>query len=86
MEFRRKIDRMLAYFKSHPSSLVRAAVGISLVTAGLLGPFLPILGIWMVPMGLVLLSVDFPAARRLSAYLRRGWKSIKNLWKEKIKR
>ena len=80
MEFKRKIDQMLAYFKSHPSSLVRATVGVSLVIAGILGPILPILGIWMVPMGLVLLSVDFPVARRLSAHLARGWNSLKNLW------
>jgi hypothetical protein len=83
MEFRRKIDQMLACFKSHPSSLVRASVGVSLVVAGVLGPFLPVLGIWMVPMGLVLLSVDFPAARRLSAYLLDRWRSVKALWRGK---
>ena len=86
MEFKRIIDRIYAYFKSHPSLLVRAAVGISLVIAGVLGLFLPILGIWMIPMGLVLLSVDFAVARRLSAYLLRGWNSVKNLWQEKDKR
>jgi len=80
MEFKRKIDQMLAYFKSHPSSLVRASMGFTLVIAGVLGPFLPILGIWMVPMGLVLLAVDFPVAHRLSACLSRYWVSLKNLW------
>lgn len=83
MELRRKIDQMLAYFKSHPSSLVRASVGVSLVIAGVLGPFLPVLGLWMVPMGLVLLSVDFPVARRLSGYLLNCWVSVKGLWRGK---
>ena len=35
----------------------------SLSSAGLLG-FLPIVGFWMVPLGLVVLSVDFPPVRR----------------------
>jgi hypothetical protein len=42
----------------------RLIVGVLLIVGGLLG-FLPILGFWMVPLGLVVLSVDIPAARRL---------------------
>ena len=57
---------MIAYLKTHPSPPVRISAGIVLVVAGIIGPFLPILGIWMVPLGLVLLAVDFPFAHRLS--------------------
>ena len=39
------------------SRLARTAIGILLVFAGLLG-FLPILGFWMIPLGLIVLSVD----------------------------
>lgn len=66
MEIKQKFERMNTYFKTHPSPRVRITAGMVLVIAGILGPFLPILGIWMVPMGLVLLAVDFPVARRLS--------------------
>jgi hypothetical protein len=41
----------------------RVGTGIALVVGGILG-FLPILGFWMVPLGLLILSVDFAAVRR----------------------
>jgi hypothetical protein len=44
-------------------------LGIGLVLAGLLG-FLPVLGFWMIPLGLSLLAVDFPSVRRLIQRLR----------------
>ena len=45
------------------SKLIRIPIGIVLILGGLLG-FLPILGFWMIPLGLVVLSVDIPAVRR----------------------
>ncbi|NDW06637.1 hypothetical protein GTK09_19650 [Jiella sp. 40Bstr34] len=41
----------------------RIALGASLVGGGVLG-FLPILGFWMLPLGLFVLSVDSPLVRR----------------------
>jgi len=78
MEIKKKIDRMIAYLKTHPSPRVRNTAGIVLVIAGILGPFLPILGIWMMPMGLVLLAVDFPMAHRLHQSLSNAWDAVKN--------
>ena len=43
--------------------LLRMALGIVLVIGGLLG-FLPVLGFWMIPLGLIVLSVDSPGIRR----------------------
>ncbi len=43
--------------------LLRVAFGVLLIIGGLLG-FLPIVGFWMVPLGLVVLSVDFSPVRR----------------------
>jgi hypothetical protein len=45
--------------------IARIAIGVVLVLFGLLG-FLPILGFWMVPLGLIILSADIPAVRRLN--------------------
>jgi len=39
---------------------------------GLVG-FLPILGFWMVPLGLLVLSFDLPAARRLRRRITVWW-------------
>jgi hypothetical protein len=45
------------------SRVTRMGIGIALVVGGLLG-FLPILGFWMIPLGLIVLSIDIPAVRR----------------------
>src|SRR4051794_31253061 len=46
------------------SRLLRVAIGVLLIVFGLLG-FLPILGFWMIPLGLLVLSIDIPRVRRL---------------------
>lgn len=53
--------RQIALPRSKP---LRISLGVALMVGGLAG-FLPILGFWMVPLGLVVLSFDLPAARRL---------------------
>ena len=50
----------------HP--VLRILIGLVLIACGFLG-FLPILGFWMVPLGLVILSIDVPIARRLKRRL-----------------
>ena len=45
----------------HP--LLRIVLGVLLIICGILG-FLPVLGFWMIPLGLVVLSVDLPPVRR----------------------
>lgn len=43
--------------------VVRIAIGALLILFGFLG-FLPILGFWMIPLGLVVLSIDIAVVRR----------------------
>lgn len=42
---------------------LRSLLGIVVAAGGLLG-FLPILGFWMLPLGLALIALDVPALRR----------------------
>jgi hypothetical protein len=42
---------------------VRGVAGVSLMIGGVLG-FLPVLGFWMFPAGVALLSLDVPPLRR----------------------
>ena len=42
---------------------LRIGLGIALVVGGMFG-FLPVLGFWMVPLGLAVLSIDIPWVRR----------------------
>jgi len=43
--------------------LTRTAAGIPFIVGGFFG-FLPILGFWMVPVGLLLIATDIPPLRR----------------------
>ncbi len=47
---------------------VRIPAGLLLIVGGLLG-FLPILGFWMLPLGLLLLAIDIPLLRKPTAWL-----------------
>ena len=57
------VGRLLAWHKDGGSRLLRIPVGLALVIGGCAG-FLPVLGFWMVPVGLVLLARDVPPLRR----------------------
>jgi hypothetical protein len=45
------------------SRILRILIGVLLVIGGLFA-FLPILGFWMIPLGLLVLSIDIPRVRR----------------------
>ena len=45
------------------SRLLRILIGVAFVVFGIFG-FLPVLGFWMVPLGLLILSIDIPRVRR----------------------
>ncbi|HVZ28455.1 MAG TPA: hypothetical protein VG798_07335 [Rhizomicrobium sp.] len=54
------------------SRLLRILMGVLLILLGAFG-FLPILGFWMIPLGLLVLSADFAAARRLRRRMAVAW-------------
>ena len=48
----------------HPASrLIRIPIGLLLIAGGVFS-FLPALGIWMLPLGLMLLAYDVPVLRK----------------------
>ncbi len=59
----------------------RRIAGVLLIIGGILG-FLPVLGFWMIPLGLIFLSVDSKFIRRrrrtLEVKLGRWWKNRKS--------
>ncbi|WP_245365965.1 MULTISPECIES: hypothetical protein [Rhizobium/Agrobacterium group] len=54
------------------SRIGRISVGTALIGGGALG-FLPILGFWMLPLGLLVLSHDLPYVRRKRRRLTLWW-------------
>jgi hypothetical protein len=59
------------------SKPIRIGIGILLVAGGLVG-FLPVLGFWMIPLGLLVLSIDLPIVRRWRRQLTVWWHRRKN--------
>jgi hypothetical protein len=57
---------------------VRVPAGVTLIAGGVLS-FLPVLGLWMLPLGLLLLAIDLPALRppvsAAAIRIRRRWKT-----------
>jgi len=54
------------------SRILRVGLGVGLIVGGCLG-FLPILGFWMIPLGLGVLSIDIPFVRRFRRRMRVRW-------------
>ena len=68
-----ELDRLQAWMPGHVSRVMRKVrspsaapyripVGVALTAGGIVG-FLPILGFWMVPLGLAVLAQDVPVMR-----------------------
>jgi hypothetical protein len=66
------------------SAILRIAIGSLLILGGCLG-FLPVLGFWMIPVGVVVLSIDLPAARRLRRRVEVWWGRRKTARRHKEK-
>ena len=60
--------------------LLRVGFGILCVIGGFLG-FLPILGFWMLPLGLLILSIDLPPVRR---FRRRSEVKVGNMIRQRF--
>lgn len=61
--WRRRFVGAYKFGKSRVPPGVRSGLGLVLIAAGMLG-FLPILGFWMIPLGLFFIALDVPALRR----------------------
>ena len=68
---RRHITVMGREFAMPRSRRLRIAIGVALVVLGLFG-FLPVLGFWMIPLGILVLSYEFATVRR--------WRRRFELW------
>lgn len=68
----KKINFANRQFHLPESKPIRLGIGILLVAGGLVG-FLPVVGFWMIPLGLLVLSVDIPVVRRWRRRLAVWW-------------
>ncbi|MBN9243456.1 MAG: hypothetical protein J0I98_11750 [Mesorhizobium sp.] len=73
----RKITVFGREFAMPRSRRLRIAIGVLLLICGILG-FLPVLGFWMLPLGLLVLSYEFAMVRR--------WRRRAVVWRERRRR
>ena len=65
-----RVERSLKRLRGKHAVWVRVPAGVALIGGGVLGFFpLPVVGIWMLPVGLALLAHDIPKMRRPIARL-----------------
>lgn len=80
------LGRALAWLRGPSGRWVRIPAALVLIAGGFVG-FLPVLGFWMVPLGLLLLALDIPFLRRpmlkLIEWLERLWARVKRWWQRR---
>ena len=71
-----RIARFARWLRRPSSAYVRIPLAVLFIAGGIVS-FLPILGLWMLPVGLVLIAQDVPFLRpplaRLLAWVERKW-------------
>ncbi len=79
----------VAHLRRPSASWLRVPLGI-LFVLGVLLSFLPVLGFWMTPVGLMLLAIDFALLRRPTARMiiagERGWRRLRRWWRKEESR
>ena len=72
---------LVRWLRKPGSGFIRIPLGIVLILAGIVG-FLPILGFWMIPLGLLVLAIDVPFVRppliKLMDWVERKWPAPKS--------
>jgi len=79
---------IVKWLRNPKNAFVRIPVALLLILGGIFS-FLPILGLWMLPLGLILLSIDIiflqePVTKGIVIAKRKipqWWNNIRNLWK-----
>lgn len=72
-----RLARIITWLVGPKAVLVRLPLGLFFIAGGLFS-FLPLLGIWMLPLGILLIAVDVPPVRR---WVIRTWPKIEARWR-----
>lgn len=72
-----RVARVIAWLVGPTAILVRLPLGLFLIAGGIFS-FLPLLGIWMLPLGILLIAVDVPFVRR---WVIRTWPKMEARWR-----
>lgn len=72
MRFRSRLRRALVRIRQRVPPGLRTILGLLLVAGGIVG-FLPVLGFWMIPLGVLVIGLDVkPVLQRVRAWREGG--------------
>lgn len=77
-----RLRRFIRFLRSHRARPIRVPLGIALILGGVFS-FLPILGIWMLPLGLMVLAIELPFLQAPVAALMRHTRRLAARWSRK---
>lgn len=72
-----RLARIVAWLVGPTAILVRLPLALFFIAGGIFS-FLPLLGIWMLPLGILLIAVDVPFVRR---WVIRTWPKLEARWR-----
>ena len=78
----RFVSRMLHWMRHPRRRKLRVGVGVAFLGLGMAGPLLPVAGVWMIPVGLLLIAEDVPRMHEpvgaLHLWLERRWLALRS--------
>lgn len=78
-----RVSRAIRWLRKPEARWIRWPVGLALIAAGFVG-FLPIVGVEMIPLGLLLIAQDIPFLRRpvgaAMLWLEAKWRALRDWW------
>ena len=81
-----KVSQSIRWLRKPSSFAARLAVGLLLILGGIFS-FLPVLGIWMLPLGLLLIAQDVPFLQKplvnVLAWMEKKWDLIRLKWQNR---
>jgi hypothetical protein len=79
-----RLGRFVEWLTGPHGRPLRIPLGVLFLAGGLLG-FLPVLGFWMMPLGILLIAIDVPFVRRwvirVWPRIREGWLRLRSWWR-----
>jgi hypothetical protein len=81
-----RVSEFIRWLRKPSSFAARLAVALLLILGGIFS-FLPVLGIWMLPLGLLLIAQDVPFLQKplvsLLAWIEEKWALLRLKWQDR---
>jgi hypothetical protein len=77
-----RAGRAMAWLISPAASLLRLPLAVLFIVGGIFS-FLPVLGVWMLPLGILLIAVDVALVRR---WVVKSWPWVESRWRLRTRR